>query len=390
MSDPTGGPPDDPFGAMPFLGDIMRALSGKDPLNWDAARQFAVLGATGGTAQANVDPLVRTRYEELARIVALHVVDVTGADTAVIDPVVMTRAEWADATLEDYRPLFTTLATALTSTGPEPDGAATDPLAQMMSGLSQMMVPAMLGMTIGSMVGALAQRIFGVHDLPIPRQRRHIALVPSNIDEFAAEHGLEPDEMRLWVLAHEIAGHLVFNHTALREPLAQLITRHVGGFQPDPAAISDQLGRLEMDTSDPLASIAEAFSDPTLLLGAVESQPQRELRPSLDAAVAMVIGFTDWVVDAVAVRVIGGSALTIADAVRQRRDQTWPDDVFVERLLGIRIGSQQVARGKAFVQGVVDRVGDDGLGIFLGPTTSLATASEIDAPGLWLARITGE
>ena len=57
-----------------------------------------------------------------------------------------------------------------------------------------------------------------------------------------------------------------------------------------------------------MAALQQAFSDPEILLGAVESDAQRALRPSLDAAVATVVGYTDWVVDAVAVRVIGGEA----------------------------------------------------------------------------------
>ena len=39
--DPTG---EDPFSNMPLFGDLSRALSGQGPLNWDAARQFALLG----------------------------------------------------------------------------------------------------------------------------------------------------------------------------------------------------------------------------------------------------------------------------------------------------------------------------------------------------------
>ncbi len=47
--------------------------------------------------------------------------------------------------------------------------------------------------------------------------------------------------------------------------------------------------------------------------------------------------------------------------MRRQRIETSANDAFVEQLLGIRIGEAQVARGKAFVQGVVDRAGDDGL-----------------------------
>ena len=134
----------------------------------------------------------------------------------------------------------------------------------------------------------------------------------------------------------------------------------------------------------------QAFGDPEVLLGAVRSPDQLALEPALDAAVATVVGYTDWVVDAVAVRVVGGGALRIAEAVRRRRVEISPDDLFVERLLGIRLGDEQVSRGKAFVQGVVDRGGEQALAPLLEVPDSMPTPSEVDAPGLWLARVTGD
>jgi uncharacterized protein (DUF2342 family) len=139
-----------------------------------------------------------------------------------------------------------------------------------------------------------------------------------------------------------------------------------------------------------LQALQQAFSDPEVLLGAVQSAEQRSLQPRLDAAVAAVVGYTDWVVDAVAVRVIGGESLRVAEAVRRQRVERTPDDVFVEKLLGIRIGEDQVARGKAFVQGVVDRAGEHGLTRLLRLADSLPTPNEIDAPGLWIARVSGD
>lgn len=379
-------PADDPFGSLPFLGDMMRALSGQGPLNLDAARQFAVLGATGGESEPNVDPGARLRYEELALIAAPHVNDVCGAETNVPTPRIVTRTEWAVESLEDYRPLLTELALSLAT--PDGESDADDPLAQMMSGLNRMLAPALLGMAVGAMIGALAQRVFGVHDLPIPRARRDVVLIGRTIDSFAADTGIGVDEMRLWVLSHEIAGYLLFSNDLIRVPLGDLIRQHVGAFRPDPGAIGRQLSGIDPNTADPMAILQEAFSDPTLLLGAVESDEQRALRPMLDAGVAMVLGFTDWVVDAVAVRLIGGDALSIADAVRRRQRETGDDDAFVDRLLGVRVGRDQVERGKAFVQGIIDRRGDSGISIFLSDQASLPTPAEIDAPGLWLARVT--
>ena len=139
-----------------------------------------------------------------------------------------------------------------------------------------------------------------------------------------------------------------------------------------------------------MEAIQAAFSDPAVLLGAVQSPEQRELQPRLDAAVAAVVGYTDWVVDAVAARLIGGEALRIAEAVRRQRAESTPDDVFVEKLLGIRVGEDQVRRGKAFVQGVVDRAGEAELTHLLGVEGSLPTPNEIEAPGLWIARVSGD
>ncbi len=387
---PPDVPGDDPFSALPLFGDLAKALSGQGPLNWDAARQFAHLGATGGSAEHNVDPALRATYADLARIAGMHVNDVTGLETSFPEPSLVTRGQWAQATLEAYRPLFTELATSLGGTAPGDDDDSIDPMARMMAGLSKMMAPAMLGMTVGAMVGTLAQRVFGLHDLPIPRERSEIVLVPGNIDAFAEQWSITIDEMRLWVLAHELAGHVVLSAPHLRGSLTDLIRRHVGAFRPDPGAVADKLAGLETAGGDPLEVLQEAFSDPELLLGAVRSPDQEALAPALDAAVATVVGYTDWVVDAVAARVVGGDALTIAEAVRRQRVEASPDDLFVERLLGIRLGDEQVRRGKQFVQGVVDRAGEAGLELLVTSPNAMPTANEVDAPGLWLARVKDE
>ena len=385
----------DPFAGMPLFGDLSRALSGQGPLNWDAARQFAVLAANGGgllsgtgvSTSGNVDPAVRIKYRELADIARLHVADVMALEVPTTEPDVATPEQWAQQTLEAYRPLFTDLATSLGGTDDLPADMAADPMAQMMAGLGKMMAPAMMGMSVGSMVGNLARRAFGVYDLPIPRATPAMVLVPANIDAFAADWSIELDEMRLWVLAHELAGLTLLSVDHIADHLRSLVQRHVGGFRPDPSALSDKLTSLDIDQSDPMAAMQQAFGDPEVLLGAVRSADQLALEPELDAAVAVTIGVIDWVVDAVAVRIIGGSALQIAEAARRRRAEASPDEVFVERLLGIRLGAEQTARGKAFVQGVVDRAGEHGLEPLFNRPGAVPTPNEIEAPGLWLARV---
>jgi putative hydrolase len=392
MADDEGPGPDDdrsmnPFANLPMFGELAKALAGQGPLNWEAARQFAVLSSTGGASESNVDPSVRIAYDSLTSIVDMHVRDVTSLDPPRVALELITPGVWAQRTLEAYRPLFTDLATSLGRAGTDTE-APDDPMLAMMAGLSQMMGPSMMGMAIGSMVGRLAARAFGQYDLPIPRTTANsLLIVPATVDTFANDWSLPLDEMRLWVLAQELIGHAVFSHDSVRTAVTSLVQRHVGAFRPDPTSVSEKLATLEIDESDPMAALQRAFSDPEVLLGAVRSPEQVALGPVLDAATAAVVGYVDYMVDSVAARLIGGDALRIAEAVRRRRVEATAEDVFIERLLGLHVTAAQVQRGKNFVGGVVDRAGEAALvRLFSGPD-ALPTPAEIDAPGLWLARI---
>jgi putative hydrolase len=389
MADGQGS--ENPFENLPMFGDLARALSGQGPLNWDAARQFAGLAATGGATEANIDPSVRIKLAQLAQIAELHVRDLTGFDGPSPEVLPITAGAWAQRTLEAYRPLFTEMATSLGQPVAPADGddvdPDTDPMMAMMAGLSRMMAPSMMGMAVGSMVGRMATQAFGQYDLPIPRQDASLTVLPANIDRFAQEWSITADEMRMWVLAQELTGHALFSITSLREDFASLVRRHVGAFRPDPEAIAEKLSSLDSDEGDPMQAMQQVLSDPAVLLGAVQSPAQRQLEPLLDAAAAAVIGYVDYMVDGVSVRVIGGDALRIAEAVRRRRVDHGAEDVYTERLLGLRLTHDQVQRGKNFIAGVVDRVGEARLSALLARPKALPTPAEIDAPGLWVARL---
>ena len=207
----------------------------------------------------------------------------------------------------------------------------------MMANLSQMMAPSMMGMAVGSMVGRMAGRTFGQYDLPIPRSDHALLVVPATIDEFAAEWSLPVDEMRLWVLAQEMIGHTLFSIPPLRDQFTALVRQHVGAFRPDPSAVADKLSSLEIDDADdPMAGDAATALGPGAAPGRrAVGRAGRSMAPQLDAAVAAsrrhrsTTWSTRW-----PLACIGGDALRIAEAVRRRRLETSPDDLFVERLLG--------------------------------------------------------
>lgn len=132
------------FGGM--FGDMMKMFQGQGPIQWETARQIAQSTATSGTPESNIDPKVRLEFEELARIAAMQVQIGSGigdrCDIIGMEPDMVTSGQCAQRTLDDYRPLFTDLATALG--GPRTDsgnGESADPMSEMFTNLTGMLAP---------------------------------------------------------------------------------------------------------------------------------------------------------------------------------------------------------------------------------------------------------
>lgn len=389
----------DPFGKMfggmfgGMFGDMMKMFQGQGPIQWDTARQIAHSVATSGTPDTNIDPKVRIEFEELSRIAAMQVHMGTGIgdrhDIMGVTPDMVTSGQFAQRTLDDYRPLFTDLATALGgSRSGESDAEVADPMADMFAQLTGMLAPMTMGMTVGSMVGLIAKRSLGQYDLPLPRPSRdRVALLAHNIDEFAGAWDLPANDVRMWTLVREFVTHQMYGLDHVRDTVNSLISAHVAAFRPDPSAISEKLSSIESsDPSDMMASLQKILGDPELLLGAVRTPEQDRLRPRLDTILSVVIGWSDYMTDLVGGRILGNPA-RIAEAARRRRIDGGEESAFVERLLGVHITRHQVERGRAFVDGIVQRAGADGLSPLYDHVDNLPTASELEAPGLWLARL---
>jgi putative hydrolase len=390
MSDdgPLGG--ESPFRGMPFFGDLMRLLQSQGPISWDAARQLAVAIATEGTSEPNIDPAERFSLEQLGRVADLHIASRTGLTTAPggqnVEIVPVNRTVWAQRSLDAYRPLLEKLAGSLSAVPPpiDPD----DPAAAMFGPLVQMLGPMMLGMTAGSLIGNLAARSLGTYDLPVPRAGNHeLMIVLPNVDRFGDEWSLPRDELRLWVCLHELAHHAVLGVPHVGATITDLLEQYVSGFRPDPNALADKLGELDLGAGpQALEQMQAALGDPEVVLGAVQSPEQRALLPRLEAVLVAVVGYVDHVMDSVGASLMPSYSM-LTEALRRRRAESDRSDRFVERILGLDLTQQKFDRGHAFVQGVVERSGDDALARLWEAPHTLPTPAEIDAPGLWLARI---
>jgi putative hydrolase len=398
-----------PFGAgnplERLFGDLLRSLGSSGPLQWDLARQAAQLVASGGEPEANVDPLQRIGLEDLWRVAELHV----GALAFVPPPErpvavrPVGRVSWALEALDAWRQLLEVLAAALARglRHDETEGAGEDEPARaawqerdeasprgtlggLLGSLGQVMAPALLGLQIGAAVGYLARRSLGQYDLPIPRPGSEaILVVPANLEGFARDWSLSLEEVSLVVLACEHARHSVLSRPHVADRFLALLRAHADGFRPDPAALEERLSGL--DPGDPSA-LEAVLGDPQSLLGTMRTPEQEALGRELAALVAALEGFADRVGAVIAERLLGGGS-RLEEAFRRRRVEREETERFVERLLGVDVGQATVERGRAFVDGVIERAGEEGLLDLWRSAATLPTPAEVDAPGLWLERI---
>ena len=266
---------------------------------------------------------------------------------------------------------------------------AGDPTAAWLGNVMQFLTPMMMGMTAGSMIGHLAIRSFGQYDLPIPRPPSdELMLVVPTIDAFGEEWSLPANDLRLWVCLHEIAHHAVIGVPHVRRRLESLIQEFVAGFRPDPRALEERMTDLELDPSSvsDLQGIQQLFSDPEVLLGARRSAEQEQLLERLDALVTVIVGYVDHMMDRIGETLVSSYGM-VTEAVRRRRVESSDADRFVERMFGLHLTQDRYDRGAAFIDGVVERAGEDGLDRLWRSEQLLPTPAEINAPGLWLARI---
>lgn len=403
MSTPEGFGAGGPFDSGPF-GELMRNLArfftGQGPLNWEIARQMAQWAAAGGQPEPNPDPVSRVRLEELIRVAEMHVSDATGLTVApggVLTVVAVTPSEWALRTLEHWRSLLEQLATrmappagqnpiagGLFGGGEGEAGAGDEAMGRLFASLPQVLGPFLFGLQAGSMVGQLAARAMGQYDLPMPRpQGPELLLVPAAIDRFASDWSLQPDDVRMWICLRETTNHAVLGRPHVRARLEELIESYVNAFSPTSRPLEERLG--DLDLTD-MAGLQAAFGDPATLVEEMQNDAQRAIQVPLRALLSAVVGYVDHVMDTVGRRLISSYG-PLTEALRRHRLEETPGSKILGQLFGVSLGEEHYEQGQAFVRGVLERAGSEGLDRLWRSERELPTPAEVAAPGLWLARI---
>lgn len=381
----------DPNAMMANFMQMFSGLGGSGGGGLDNAMQIAVSIAAGGVAESNVDPVDRIALEQLVRVAELHVGQATGLRTETDGPLTIApvnKGEWVRRSMHSYKPVLEQLAGAM-ATPILDDDLGGDPQMAMFEQLFSSMRPMMVNLTTGSMIGHIGSRALGTYDLPIPRPgSNELLVVVPNLDDFGEEWTLDKEELRLWIALSEVAHHAVLSIPHVAQRMSLLLGRYTNAFRNDPSALTDSLEAFEPsgDFSDIQAQIQQMFGDPSALLGSMRSPEQEAILPDIAALTGAIVGYVDHIMDS-----IGNTLITsygqLTEALRRRRVTTSSSDRFVERLLGLELDQDLYDRGRSFVDGIVERDGEEGLAKLWQRVEHLPTPNELNAPGLWLARI---
>ncbi|MBM3660403.1 MAG: zinc-dependent metalloprotease [Actinobacteria bacterium] len=378
---------------LPGLGDLdlsqlLGMLSSPGPVNWEIAKQIARNVATEGKPERPIDPAAPAEFAELARAAQTHVAELTGLASTLATPVrVLGAVEWADLHLDALRPvledLARTLGTALAQEMQaelDAEAGTPDPMAAIMP----MLTPVLLGLQAGSMIGYLALHALGRYDLPLPAaDAPSLCFVVRHIDDFEDAWSLPRADLRFTLATHEVV------HAAMRAVpwvsarLQRLASEYVRAYHLDLSAIEERFGML--DPSDP-QSFERLTAHPRDILGAMASPAQHDVQERLRVFATVLEGYADAVIARVTERLVptGGQ---IHEAFTRHRIDRGEAGHFVDALLGIDLGRDDYDRGRRFCDGVIERAGLEGLNRLWMSEAMVPTPSELDAPGLWLARI---
>ena len=370
-----------------LLGDLLKVLSGQAGGSpwFESAKALALGVASGEQPDANPDPLERIALEQVADVAARHVGELTGQPVTADGLTPVGRGAWALAQLDAWRPQIEAVieaqsasaATSLAQMSGE-DGE----MPAMFGQLAATLGPMLLGMQFGSAAGHLAERALGSYALPLPWPGGSpLLLVPENIGAFAEDWSIPLDEAQLFAVTRELAGRTVLSSPAVADRIHELL----GVAMRD--ALGAQSSLLEKLTSgaDP-EMLATLMGDPEALMGDLATPQGLESAARLTAVTTALGAYLDHLAGTVAGRLTASHALLV-EAWRRHRITDAKGEQAAGGLFGLDLSAHEVERGEAFVAGVLERAGDDGLSRLLEGGTVLPTPAEVDAPGLWLERI---
>ncbi len=340
-------------------------------IDWALANQIARFAAGGGDAPVAADfPALVAENER-------HLRDYTKLELSepVPPPEPVDRATWAEVNINSMskllEPVTERLSTRFAKTGP-------------FAGPLRVVVGATVAAECGLVVGYMSQRVLGQYEVSLldVAQRPRLLFVSPNITKAVRDLQVDRDSFLGWIVLHELTHVFQFSGVDwLREYLGDLMRQYLKTVE---VRIEHGSAGGLPNVPDP-AKIVQNFREGGLV-ALVQTREQRQLMNRVQAAMAVVEGYSEHVMDVLGERVLPAYP-GLRDAMeRRRRSRSYPERI-LQRLLGLDLKMRQYELGKRFCDGVVTEGGIDSLNRVWESPDSLPNLRELERPSDWLARV---
>ncbi len=385
----AAGLPNDPELVQRLIGQLQQALqNSSDGINWGLALEQAKGLAARSAVPAT--PAEQSALEQALHVAALWLDEATDIAALTVEPVLLTRAGWTEATMPVWtqlaEPVANSIADALTGVLEE---QAPEELLGQIGNAGQLMRNVggtLFAMQLGQVVGQLASEVVSGGDVGIPLldgEQRQAALVAQNVDAFGAGLDIPADEVRLYLAVRELAHARLFRHAKwLRLHLLTQITDFARGITID----TDRLEQLaaDFDPSNP-EELRAAVTNGALIPPKTDDQLAALAR--LETMLALVEGWVDVVTATATTRLPKSGA--IAESVRRRRAAGGPAESAFATLVGLELRPRRLREAAAMWQAVQDAVGAEARDALWAHPDIIPTDADIDDPAALVARLQG-
>lgn len=381
----AAGLPNDPALIASLMSQLQAAMQYRgEGIDLDAAKERA--GAIARDGQRSLDPATSNALLQAFQVAALWLDEVTDVAELTSAPRLLTREQWASATMPTWaqlaEPVATSIANALTEVI---DQQAPEELRSMLGDPSRMMRSlggALFAMQLGQVVGQLSTEVVSGGDVGIPLlDEQEAALVPQNVDAFAEGLDVALDEVRIYLAVRELAHARLFRSARwLRLHLITSITEYARGLHIDNEAVQDLAMRFDPSNADELR---EAMASGALIPPKTPEQEAALAR--LETMLALVEGWVDTVTAEATKRLPKANA--IAETVRRRRAAGGPAESALGALVGLELRPRRLREAAAMWQRLAADLGAEQRDALWSHPDLVPSSEDIDEPGALVARL---
>ncbi len=369
------------------LGRRAEVVARRGLVDWTRAERIATdrLRSAPGTLTAEELKATEADYAAAMAIIVPRLSEALGTELpgVVERSGVVDRAGWVHANVATFASLIGTLEEELLDQVVPPGGG----LGKAAVALANRWVTTR---QLGFLLGFMGSKVLGQYDLALlsaEAKPGRLLFVEENIRQTARALDVPLGPFRTWIALHETTHAFEFEaHPWLRPYLAERLERQLRLFSREASG----LGR------EALRSLGRAIRGETEPDGAehwierLMTDEQRRLFRETQAAMSLLEGFSDYVMDEVGRDLVPDVERISAKFHERRHARRSTFERAVMRLTGMDVKLEQYRKGERFVRMVAEAGGAAALRrLWDGPET-LPRHDEIENPSAWIARVMPE